>query len=160
VIEDIMSLPDGDIGANSLQFVPRIAEQEALMARPEVCEHPNGGIRKHYEAWADQPIPALSGKTPRQASRTPAGRKSVEALLAQFKRDESRLDPKRDPSILASLRAAAGIGLDLLSYSKDRFLASLIADGSYDPKSIGVKGAPRRTCRPHQGTYGISPDES
>ena len=40
----------------------------------------------------------------------PTGRESVEALLAQFERDESRLDPNRDPAILASLRARLGLG--------------------------------------------------
>jgi SEC-C motif/Protein of unknown function (DUF2384) len=110
-IEDIVPPPpEGGTSASGLQFSPRDAEQEALMARPEVREHLNGVIRKHYEAWADQPIPALNGKTPRQALRTPTGRESVEALLAQFERDESRLDPNRDPSILAGLRARLGLG--------------------------------------------------
>jgi len=68
-------------------------------------------VRTHpyYERVKTPILAALNGKTPRQALRTPTGRESVEALLAQFERDESRLDPNRDPSILASLRARLGL---------------------------------------------------
>jgi hypothetical protein len=34
-------------------------------------------LDRHYRAVLDQPVPALDGKTPREAARTPAGRKKV-----------------------------------------------------------------------------------
>jgi antitoxin Xre/MbcA/ParS-like protein len=38
-------------------------------------------IRQSYANWPDEPIPALGGKTPRQAIRTPAGLERVKGLL-------------------------------------------------------------------------------
>ncbi len=34
-------------------------------------------LDKHYRETLDAPIPALSGKSPRQAARTPTGREKV-----------------------------------------------------------------------------------
>ena len=38
-------------------------------------------LRRHYERWLDLAIPALDGKTPRQAAHDPATRPSVEELI-------------------------------------------------------------------------------
>ncbi len=35
-------------------------------------------VRRSYANWADEPIPALGGKTPRHAIVTPAGLERVE----------------------------------------------------------------------------------
>jgi hypothetical protein len=45
---------------------------------------------RHYEEWADDPLPALHGKTPREAMRTADGRAAVEVLLKDFENHESR----------------------------------------------------------------------
>jgi hypothetical protein len=44
--------------------------------------------------WVDEKIPALDGKTPREALRTPEGKKKVEELLKDFENMEER--KKRD----------------------------------------------------------------
>ncbi len=44
-------------------------------------------LENHYRTWPDTPLPALGGKTPRQAVRTPAGRRKVERLLMDFEND-------------------------------------------------------------------------
>jgi hypothetical protein len=44
--------------------------------------------------WVDEKIPALGGKTPREAVRTPEGKKKVEELLKDFENVEER--KKRD----------------------------------------------------------------
>jgi hypothetical protein len=41
-------------------------------------------MAKHWEAWVDEPVPALGGKTPRQAARSALGRERLEALFADF----------------------------------------------------------------------------
>lgn len=46
--------------------------------------------RRHYADWVDQPLPALAGKTPRQAVRTPAGRRKVDLLLREMENHEQR----------------------------------------------------------------------
>ena len=56
----------------------------------------------------DEKLPALRGKTPREAARTAAGREKVEALI----RDIERMGPGMggyDPSITDSLRERLGI---------------------------------------------------
>jgi len=47
--------------------------------------------RRHYEAWLDDRIPALGGKTPRAAVRAAKSRALLEALLADMEQSESRL---------------------------------------------------------------------
>jgi len=41
-------------------------------------------IDDHYPGWADRPLRALDGKTPRQAKGTESGRKKVDILLKDF----------------------------------------------------------------------------
>jgi hypothetical protein len=38
-------------------------------------------LREQYESWPDRPLPALGGKTPRQAARSKRGRIQVRALV-------------------------------------------------------------------------------
>lgn len=56
-------------------------EHEELMNNPEVKAHIEQMMRKHWEAWPDMKLPALQGKTPRQAVRDGLGRQQVGALL-------------------------------------------------------------------------------
>jgi len=46
---------------------------------------------QHYAAWLDQAIPALSGKTPREAARTKVGRARVALLLRDIENHEAHL---------------------------------------------------------------------
>ena len=64
----------------------RSAEHDALMQNPEVRRHMADMIRKHWENWVDMQVPALGGKTPREAVLTSDGIEAVEALLAQAER--------------------------------------------------------------------------
>ncbi len=45
---------------------------------------------RHYDDWLDQPLPALEGKTPREAVRTKKGRASVDVLLKDMENNEQR----------------------------------------------------------------------
>jgi hypothetical protein len=49
-------------------------------------------ICKHWESWVNQKIPALGGKTPKQAVKSKDGRETVEALLQDAERDRHQ-DP-------------------------------------------------------------------
>jgi hypothetical protein len=57
------------------------AEHDELMQHPEVREQISELICKHWESWINQKIPALGGKTPKQAVKSEDGREAVEALL-------------------------------------------------------------------------------
>lgn len=46
--------------------------------------------RKHWESWPDMSLPALGGKTPREAVKSKMGREKVEALLASFHSSNQR----------------------------------------------------------------------
>ena len=80
-----------------------------LNEQPEVKTLLEEHLRAHYRAWPDMKLPALKGKTPRQAMNTKDGREMVEALLLdleQMKRREARLDE----DVLPELRATLGLG--------------------------------------------------
>jgi hypothetical protein len=46
--------------------------------------------QRHYADWPDQPIPALNGRTPREAVRTADGREAVDLLLKDMENREQR----------------------------------------------------------------------
>lgn len=41
-------------------------------------------LRQHYQGWPDMPLPALGGRTPRQAMRTSRGKRQVDELLREM----------------------------------------------------------------------------
>jgi hypothetical protein len=47
-------------------------------------------MAEHYRTWPDTPLPALGGKTPRQAVATAEGRAQVADLLKLFENGEER----------------------------------------------------------------------
>ncbi|MFO0577453.1 MAG: antitoxin Xre/MbcA/ParS toxin-binding domain-containing protein [Polyangia bacterium] len=49
--------------------------------------------QRSYADWLDEPLPALGGKTPRQAVRSRAGREQVDVLLRDIENLESRQPP-------------------------------------------------------------------
>ena len=49
--------------------------------------------KRHWEAWLDQPVPALGGVTPRVAATTALGRERLEALLSDFDFRNRQRDP-------------------------------------------------------------------
>jgi hypothetical protein len=46
-------------------------------------------LRRMYANWADEPIPALGGRTPREAIATPGGLERVKGLLRQYEAGEA-----------------------------------------------------------------------
>jgi hypothetical protein len=55
---------------------------------PEMIEAVRSFREQHMRAWLDDSIPTLSGLTPREASRTGAGRRALETLLEEFQQSE------------------------------------------------------------------------
>jgi hypothetical protein len=58
---------------------------------PAVDEAIEQAMRRAYADWADQPIPALNDRTPRQAIGTPAGLERVKGLLRGYEDGEARV---------------------------------------------------------------------
>lgn len=48
---------------------------------------------RHCERWPDEPVPALGGKTPREAAQTPSSRRKLRALLGEMEFREEGLPP-------------------------------------------------------------------
>jgi hypothetical protein len=75
-------------------LAPRLAGAPARTSETAPSRHTGEAVRafkrQHYRDWADRPVPALRGKTPREAVRTREGRQSVDALLKDFENHEQR----------------------------------------------------------------------
>ena len=59
---------------------------------PEIREALTGHMEKLQEQWLDTPIPALGGKTPKEAAQDPKTRPQLEALLDGFAIREGQLN--------------------------------------------------------------------
>jgi hypothetical protein len=64
--------------------------------------------RRHYASWIDEPLPALRGKTPREAMRTESGREAVDQLLKGMEHREQRL-PRAEAFDFTELRGELGL---------------------------------------------------
>ena len=51
---------------------------------------------EHYAHWADEPLPALAGRTPREAARSETGRRDLEDLLRTMENGEERSRQRGD----------------------------------------------------------------
>lgn len=63
----------------------------------------------HYAKWLDHPLPALDGKTPRDAARTKLGRAQLDIVVKQMEMIESHM-PEEERYDFAKLRHALGLG--------------------------------------------------
>jgi hypothetical protein len=59
---------------------------------PEALELLREFKERHYAGWADEPLPALGGRSPREAVRTAQGRGAVDVLLKEMENRERRFD--------------------------------------------------------------------
>lgn len=80
--EDLPPRNADDDERKGLRAVPELDEQEMALEYK----------RKHYASWPDIALPALGGKTPRQAARFVAGRRELDSLLKYMENMERRAD--------------------------------------------------------------------
>jgi hypothetical protein len=66
---------------------------------------------RYYREWLDTSVPALSGKTPREAAKTAKGRRELAGVLKFFENAEERKRQRGEPFI-AIARVRADLGLD------------------------------------------------
>jgi uncharacterized protein DUF6398/SEC-C motif-containing protein len=89
--------------------------QDDLMQLPEVQEQMRHMIQGHWQNWIDERIPALGGKTPRQAVKTPDGKESVEAFLLDAERHSGYNEPMQEIEHKAIKDVRRKLGLDKLA---------------------------------------------
>lgn len=87
-------------------------DHDELMQLPEVRQHIEDMLKAHWEDWVDDKIPALGGRTPREAVKTSDGRESVEALLLDAERHEMRDEFSNVVTSEAIARTRKRLGLD------------------------------------------------
>jgi len=84
--------------ATSSESVQRALERRpARRARPEDAVPPEAAAEivqtfyeRHYRGWLDEPLPALDGRTPREAASLKSGRAKVIALLKDMENHSAR----------------------------------------------------------------------
>jgi hypothetical protein len=96
-------------GGPGIRAAARSAENEELMQHPEVRAQLAEMQRRHYEGWPDIPLPALNGRTPRDAVKDPDGREMVEALISQFERDVVAMSVSTPREVFSKLRERLGL---------------------------------------------------
>ena len=64
---------------------------------------------RHYADWPDRALPALGGRTPREAVTTPEGRRKVDVLLRDMQNMERRMRGERGFDF-SGVRRALGLG--------------------------------------------------
>ena len=111
-IQDAASLID-DRWAGSIK-VETPTEENEFMEDPAIQERLSEMVSGHWERWVDEKIPALGGKTPRQAVQSPDGREAVEALLLDIDRN-----PGQDRSIAEANRTGTRRVRELLGLLDD-----------------------------------------
>ncbi len=57
----------------------------------ELAQAIAGVVKRSYAKWADEPIPALNGQTPRQAIKTAVGLERVKGLLRSYEDGEAHM---------------------------------------------------------------------
>lgn len=66
----------------------KLATSDGAIPPEMAAEVIERAMRRIYANWADEPIEALNGKTPRQAIKTPAGLERVKGLLREYEMSE------------------------------------------------------------------------
>lgn len=100
--------PAGRAGGRAGRVPGRSGRGEPPPVTTELMEQV---LRTQYRTWADDKIPALGNKTPRQAVRTPEGREDVIGLLKLYERGEERAarEEGRAPASFRFLWEAVGL---------------------------------------------------
>lgn len=80
-----------------------------LESRPEVQAFLKEHMKAHWEAWYNEPVPALQNKTPIEAAKTSAGRERLEALLGEFERRSEILPQPELRADIAAIRKRLGL---------------------------------------------------
>ncbi len=79
----------GGQGGNNTGRPPRSSSASTPDLPPEVIAQAiEQVLHRHYANWADETIPALDGRTPRQAITTPAGLERVKGLMREYEEGE------------------------------------------------------------------------
>ena len=86
----VMSDPKGALSKMAAGKSPGAATGVPDLPPDMLAEAVSNAVRRMYADWADVPIPALGGKSPREAIKTAAGLERVKGLLRTYEADEKQ----------------------------------------------------------------------
>jgi hypothetical protein len=111
VVEDLQEKLRGNKkSAGKAREYEEDQETRELNERPEVKAYLAKMNEGHWNEWPMRPLPALNGKTPVEAVKTPDGQAMVDALLTQFERSaEQRPMPGQTVETFQNLRERLGL---------------------------------------------------
>jgi hypothetical protein len=110
LMQEISDLQGATAGKSPANRKPREIVQEDLP--PElITEAITKALHRAYANWADEPIPALNGKSPKQAMKTPAGSERVKGLIRSYEANEREqaAQQNRAPASFNFLWQAIGV---------------------------------------------------
>jgi tetratricopeptide (TPR) repeat protein len=112
------SLIEEHAGAHLKHLGDSLETLEAAMKRtkPEPVKAPTEAEKqvvaqfkeRHYRTWPDHPLPALDGKSPREAMQTAAGKRAVAGIIRDMENNEMRRQDDA-PFDFSILRASLGL---------------------------------------------------
>lgn len=68
-------------------------------------------IRRMYANWSDEAIPALDGKSPKQAMATPAGMERVKGLIRSYEAGELKQAEEQQRRVISYAFLWNAVGL-------------------------------------------------
>lgn len=128
-------------GAAHREPTPPTPQEQAVMAE---------ALRAYYAKWPDTPLPPLSGKTPRQAAKTRAGKRKVEQLLCEIEKSTLAM-PGGEAMDFTSVREQ----LDLVGADDGRYVAERAPDPATwlsldeSERLAAIEGAHRHAAAGH-----------
>ena len=93
---------------NPLHPASRAVDKAARVQRPEFRQLELDFKVQHYADWSDHPLPALDGRTPREAVQAKEGRDEVDLLLKEMENLEERA-PVGSRFAFSTLRRELGL---------------------------------------------------
>ena len=99
--DPLAMLGDGGAHLDPADSPDDIPEEDRIRIMHELKE-------AYYADWLDESVPALAGKTPRQATRTKSDRERLELLIKEHENGEARV-PKEERFDFSRLRAELGL---------------------------------------------------
>ncbi|MGE0550532.1 MAG: DUF1841 family protein [Kofleriaceae bacterium] len=143
IVRGLDSIQDPESAMRHAKQQPRSSAPE--LPADEQAELIGSMLRDHYRQWLDDALPALGGKTPRQAARTKTGRDQVDALLKDI--ENSTLGMPGGASVdFAGMRRELGLdGAKPRAKRPARGASSYDAEQAPDPEAWLAMTESRRT---------------
>lgn len=85
--------------------------QERDLPAAELEQFMEKALHNLYANWADEPLPAINNKTPRQTMQTPAGLERVKGLIRSYEANEKRMAEEQQRNVVSLAFMWQSLGL-------------------------------------------------